>query len=885
MRKLVPTFIRIRLLSQTPMKLSRILLSVIAASLCSLPCSAAPVSVVRVDDPFTDGGLTNGADPLDTNWSVLSYGGTLLLATAPFAASGNTSNALVFNSNYQGSGAFPFALGGNFTSQVLNVVGDSITLTFDFRLTTAIPNSSGAIRFGLSSSSNTYGFLFGSGTSASRGMNVYPANTISGTGTALTTSGNPIAIGDSGSHSFRMTLTRTAANTLAIEAVIDGVNSYSATHTGVTNFLFNRIILGEGGVNNLDFNLDNAKVTTLLEPWNKPIATFAPATVSANLGVNTGVVSMQMTDADFQKMQAAKVKYVRADLTWGAVENGQPGVYNWNFIDTFVAKTQQYGLNIIWVLGYNNGLYETLNPSDHKGITTDAGRNGFANYAAAAVARYDRPGMIWEIWNEQNSDFWLPDHNPDNYMALINAAVPRMKQAKPNCLVVSGGVMDIAWAQTIGWLDRCFQLGLLNTVDGLGAHLYGGAANRNVERFPNELANLRAMITSYGAPANFPILDTEFGTDVSEYNGDYNQQAQTCARSYLLHFMCDLQLDIWYEWRRPSTTSGMALLNSDGTVRPAYNALKTLTTQLEGYSYERRETLASTSDYALIFQKGTQRKMAVWTSSWTAHAATIPVSTSATSLATVNMTGTPGTINVVNGTISPTISQAPIYVDLAAGTGSGAVIVDDSFTDGGLTNGTDALDIPWYSMASTAVLGVGAFNSSGNTTSSLVLNNTRSGNTGPFPYLKGGSYLIPALAVGQSATLSFSFRITGTIPSSGSALRFALGSGSSTYALTFGTGTSAGGGLTKYGPDIVSGTGTSLATGGSIAINDNSPHTFSMTLTRSSTGLSVSASVDTATMSGSETGVSNFTFDRVVLGQGGVDNLDLTIDNVKVERN
>jgi len=217
-----------------------------------------------LDDPFTDGGLTNGADPLDTNWAVLA-GSPVALGVGQFAATGNTTNALVYNA----SGIFAQAKGGGFASQALNV-GGSIVLSQDFRLTsTSIPSSVKALRFGLGSSSNTYDFWLGCGTIPGAQFMEHPVDTVNGViNTALTTTGTPTAINDNLPHTFDMRLTRTATNTLTLLVSIDGVHSFTATRTGVTNFTFDRVLMGTGDVV-LDFNVDNggvvvAKYTSLI---------------------------------------------------------------------------------------------------------------------------------------------------------------------------------------------------------------------------------------------------------------------------------------------------------------------------------------------------------------------------------------------------------------------------------------------------------------------------------------------------------------------------------------------------------------------------------------------------------------------------------------------
>lgn len=393
------------------------------------------------------------------------------------------------------------------------------------------------------------------------------------------------------------------------------------------------------------------------------------AAVPQNLGVNTGVTSLGLNAADFTKMQQAGIKYIRADLTWNGIETVKtiPPTYNWNSYKTLIANANSYGINIVWVVAYGNSLYGAAP------IDTPAERQGYADFAAAAVAELNQPGMIWELWNEQNSDFW-PGHDANQYMALIDATVPGMKAADPACTVISGGVIDLGWAQTLSWLDQCFQQGLLNKVDGLGVHLYGPSGqNRSPERVSKEIANLRGIMATYGVPADYPILNTEFGAQLNEYTGtaaeQETQKAQAYVRMYLLSLLNKLTFNSIYEWQWEGGNSPHALLNPNGTVRTSYTAVSVLTTQLAGYTFEKRVVLGSADDtYGLVFKNGANRKLVLWTGQGFAPAVPVSVSTVAASFATVDMLGNPGSVPVSGGKITLAPAGGPLYVSLGTAT-------------------------------------------------------------------------------------------------------------------------------------------------------------------------------------------------------------------------
>jgi len=207
------------------------------------------------------------------------------------------------------------------------------------------------------------------------------------------------------------------------------------------------------------------------------------------------------------------------------------------------------------------------------------------------------------------------------------------------------------------------------------------------------------------------------------------------------------------------------------------------------------------------------------------------------------------------------------------------VLVDDRFNDGGITNGSDPLDVAWTAVH-TAVLTSSTFNTTGNTTPCLHVDGT-----GSWMVVKGSPFTTNTLRTGNSITLSFDFRAT-SIGNGAAGLRFALGGSTTTNAFTFGTGTVASAGFIIYpGADLASGTsGVALTTTGTaIAINDSNPHTFDLTLTRTGTSsMTYSAVIDgTHTFTATDPAAANFAFDRIIFGEGSV-LTDFNVDNVQI---
>jgi hypothetical protein len=236
----------------------------VASLLVALPLTSH-ATVVYVSDSFDDGGISNGADPQDVAWTKMNGDNAVV---------GYSANQLVFdNGRSYNNGAYPNARGGLFAGPTL-AIGGKVQLSFRFKVTLAAPYpnpsnqltwNGAAFRFGLGNSSLTYSRNFGSGDSAGGSITRYDANGTYDGAAALTTSVTPFAIHDNNWHTYVLTLERTGTSTVSIVGTVDG-NTAQGTHASATNFTFDRIILGQGNVCNLDMLFDDFLVTDGVPP-------------------------------------------------------------------------------------------------------------------------------------------------------------------------------------------------------------------------------------------------------------------------------------------------------------------------------------------------------------------------------------------------------------------------------------------------------------------------------------------------------------------------------------------------------------------------------------------------------------------------------------------
>jgi polysaccharide biosynthesis protein PslG len=206
------------------------------------------------------------------------------------------------------------------------------------------------------------------------------------------------------------------------------------------------------------------------------------------------------TDQDIQRMGSARVGTMRFMLNWGQVEPVQGAGYNFSEIDRVIAGAAQQGITVLpfvygtppWArncAGVPASACDRVSP-----LTTPQGRQGWANFLAAAVARYGpkgtlwtnpsdafsppfRPVTRWQIWSEPNSpNFFRPRVSPKAYKQLLSLSVSTIRGADPGATFVLGGMFATPPKPGMSmrkFLDRLYGLkGVKALFDAVALHPY-----------------------------------------------------------------------------------------------------------------------------------------------------------------------------------------------------------------------------------------------------------------------------------------------------------------------------------------------------------------------------------------------------------------------------
>jgi polysaccharide biosynthesis protein PslG len=371
------------------------------------------------------------------------------------------------------------------------------------------------------------------------------------------------------------------------------------------------------------------------------------------------------------KVQDAGFKYVRIGVPWGFVEKS-PGAYTFNdpscnfdsAVDGFAAR----GIRVMYTLtGWDAPSGYGTNPS------APAFQQGFRNFCAAAAAHYKNKGVMFELWNEPNvsGTFWpWGSPNADQYMALINQAVPAMRSpttGDPNCTIIGPATCPSYTNVDTSYLTKCFnygtrypgQKGLLDLVDAVSVHPYQ-STNGDYAQHPgppeNVVANtytpLTTLMKQYHSNVGLPIVSSEWGYSTTMPGITAQIQGDYLARMFLVNMsqgICNNNSPVvvsnWYDFSDDGTNptnmeDHFGTMTYDFVPKPAYNEMQLLTSSLAGETLTSKLNDGYSSDWLLVFTGGGHTTLAAWTTG-SAHTAAV------SGWGTLSLSSTPFYVNQV----------------------------------------------------------------------------------------------------------------------------------------------------------------------------------------------------------------------------------------------
>ena len=363
--------------------------------------------------------------------------------------------------------------------------------------------------------------------------------------------------------------------------------------------------------------------TALSLPAAEPAVGLGVRALPDGLGVN-----IHFTDprpGEIEMLAGAAFKWVRMDFAWGAIER-RKGEYDFAAYERLMAALDPHHIRPIFILDYSNRFYDDgLSPH------TEEGRAAFAKWAAAAANRFKGRGVVWEMYNEPNiKQFWKPAPNAEDYAKLAVAVGKALREAAPQEPYIGPACSTMDFK----FLESCFKGGCLEYWSAVSVHPY---RQKNPETVAADYRKLRDLIARYGpAGKRVPIVSGEWGYSSGWKKFDETIQGKYLPRELLTNVASGVPISIWYDWHDDGTDPKEPE-HQFGTVhheyrqgqdpvyepKPAYLAMKTLSASLAGCKFVKRIETGSDSDWVLVFQSDSGRRLTAWTTG-EAHDVIVP---------------------------------------------------------------------------------------------------------------------------------------------------------------------------------------------------------------------------------------------------------------------
>ena len=242
------------------------------------------------------------------------------------------------------------------------------------------------------------------------------------------------------------------------------------------------------------------------------------------IGVSYGGRAIYLDDVQlaksFDRAVALGARWVRTDLSWFTVEP-QQGVYDWSGFDRVVAAAQARGLRVLPNL-WGTPEWARRDSCSTKLACPPADMNTFADFAAAAAARYAGKVTTWQVWNEPNIYIFWTGPSPKGYARMLSLTADKIRAVQPDAKIVFGALAALPVQRGVieerTFLRAVCDEGVCDKMDVLSYHPYTypdlpsrpTKADAPWSRIADSDDNMVKILDSYGL-TDVPIWITEFG--------------------------------------------------------------------------------------------------------------------------------------------------------------------------------------------------------------------------------------------------------------------------------------------------------------------------------------------------------------------------------------
>ena len=382
---------------------------------------------------------------------------------------------------------------------------------------------------------------------------------------------------------------------------------------------------------------------------------------------------------------------IRDEMYWNQAERVKGVIQidpKWDeYVNTAIAN----GIEPLLILSFGNPLY------DQGGIPyTQEGIAAYTNYATTLVNHFKGKINYFEIWNEPNSPAGVY-FNPTgktavDYANLVKAVYPAIKQANPQAVVLIGSTAGV----DLPWLRQMFQAGAYDSMDALALHPYVWPNGPEAGSLTAKLNAAVSLMQEFGNGQAKPIWATEMGwpshsgaSGVSDItNADY------LVRAYVLSLSTGaVDKMFWYDLQDDGSNAqdsesrfGLIRYQYDAetpyAAKPNYVAYNTLAHELIGAAFvDKSNPDASLNLYKFHRASDNKDVLVAWN---TFTSKTVGLQVGDGTFKVTDLFGNSEWFTAVNGVITVTISDMPLYIEGSIGSYNAAS--PNFFTDQAAVN-------------------------------------------------------------------------------------------------------------------------------------------------------------------------------------------------------
>lgn len=227
-----------------------------------------------------------------------------------------------------------------------------------------------------------------------------------------------------------------------------------------------------------------------------------------------------------QRLKRGGAGTIRFPVVWTSVQPVRGGPMDWSATDAQIENCVKAGIGVLPFLSGAPTWAVPAVPVPGSGGALRTPRNlpvsgiaarGWSTFVAAAVARYGpggafwtehptlpaRPVQAWQIWNEENFEYFVARPNPAEYGKLVKISSSAVKSVDPGAKVVLGGLFahpgeasfkrkpPLAYVAA-DFLEQMYERtpGIKSKFQGVALHPYTG----NFKRLTPYIEELRTVL-------------------------------------------------------------------------------------------------------------------------------------------------------------------------------------------------------------------------------------------------------------------------------------------------------------------------------------------------------------------------------------------------------